>query len=162
LIDHVNQLRETFLSTCNIDLLESCIRRYKDVLDLLPSCLDRAGLCANLAVLLQEHFDRTGNLSELNDAIALQREVINLRSDHDPRHGKACSNLVTSLLKCFNQTGNDAILREALVLSRKAYKLDPVEHTNRSFYCAILSVSLKTNFERTGGEELLDEAILLG
>jgi hypothetical protein len=117
--------------------------------------------CDYLATLLSTHFDQTGDIALLDEALALDREVLGLRPEGHPERAGSCVNLANSLRSRFNQTGDTPLLDEALELEREALRLRPEGHPERAGSYANLANSLGTRFNQTGETALLDEAFVL-
>jgi hypothetical protein len=117
--------------------------------------------CDELATSLSTHFDHTGDMVMLNEALGLGREALALRPVGHPKRAESCGNLAISLWTRFNQTGDTSLLDEALGLQREALALQPVGHSQRAEFCGNLATLLCTRFEQTGDTALLDEALEL-
>jgi tetratricopeptide (TPR) repeat protein len=143
--------------------LNEIIELEHEVLALLPADHpDRAIPCTNLALCLKTRCRRTGDISLLDEAIALEREALNYRSTIY-RHDQAvpCVNLAMSLIMRYEHTGDASLLNESIELGKTAVSLSPVGHSERATTCSNLAVSLRTCYAQTKNIAFLDEAIKL-
>jgi hypothetical protein len=159
--ESADELLQAFNDTEDLFILEESIKLYRSLLNHPLSFVAPAELSEILAVNLGDHFNLTGNRSDLEEAIALGYEVLKLRPVGHPDRSQSCVNLAISLSKCFNQTGDEALLDEAIELNREVLQLQPVGHPDRASSCVNLATSLALRFDGNGDEALLDEAIEL-
>jgi tetratricopeptide (TPR) repeat protein len=107
------------------------------------------------------HYERTGDVALLDEAIELKHEALASRPLGHPDRADSCVNLATSLHMRYKQTGNVVLLDEAIELEREALALQPLGHPDRANSSANLAASLHVRYTRTGDVGLLDQAIAL-
>jgi tetratricopeptide (TPR) repeat protein len=117
--------------------------------------------CEELAVSLYHRYMENGNMALLDEALALEREALELRPEGHPKRAFSCGDLAVMLKARFHQTGHTALLDEALELKREALRLRPEGHPERAFSCASLANTLRMRFNQNGHTALLDEALEL-
>jgi tetratricopeptide (TPR) repeat protein len=89
-------------------------------------------ICRAMAGLLLESAKDSGSTADLDEAIRMQREVMNETSTDDPDHPELRANLAESLEVLFDRTGNSEVIDEALLLQQQALKLLPADHAERN------------------------------
>jgi hypothetical protein len=120
---------------------------------------DRSISCTNLAFSLHIRYKHTGDAAVLDEAINLEREVLDLCPAGHPDRSRSCGNLAVSIWTSYKLTGDVRLLDEAIDLKREALGLCPAEHPDRFMSCTNLAASLQTRYRLTGDVRLLDEAI---
>lgn len=107
-----------------------------------------AGLQGNLAVALYVRFGRTGDISDLDAAIAAARQALaaNLWDSH--RVG-ILSELGSFLLVRFERTGDSKDLDEAIDVQRQALAFFSHDHAGRALCLSRLGRSLATRYRQT-------------
>ncbi|KAG1723021.1 CHAT domain-containing protein [Suillus paluster] len=113
----------------------------------------------NLALSLQDRFHQRGTLSDLDEAILLDRAALLLRPPGHSDRASSLSDLANGLRAKFRQRGALSDLDEAIELDRAALLLRPPG--DRSASLNNLAVSLRDRFEQRGSSSDLDEAIEL-
>ncbi|KAG2130976.1 uncharacterized protein EDB93DRAFT_1255632 [Suillus bovinus] len=121
----------------------------------------RGQLQGNLAVILETCFCRQGNDEDMDQAIALQTEVLVLFLIGHTDWFMSLNNLATQLSICFHHRGNDKDLDQAITYLREALALCPVGHIDRSTLSSNLAVQLSSHFEHRGNNKDLEQAITL-
>ncbi|KAG1871600.1 hypothetical protein F4604DRAFT_1925962 [Suillus subluteus] len=128
-------------------------------------------------------FHHRGDDEDLDEATALQRELLALFPVSHTFWSMSLSNLAIQLSICFDHqsnaddldeatalqrgslallpVGNDEDLDEAIALHREALALYPVGHTDWSMSLSNLANQLFVHFHCQGNDEDLDEAIVL-
>jgi tetratricopeptide (TPR) repeat protein len=79
----------------------------------------------NLALVLSKRFDKTGQLADLEEAIVLNREALELLPPPNPDRSISLNNLALVLSKRFDKTGQLADLEEAIHLRHEVFELLP-------------------------------------
>jgi hypothetical protein len=108
--------------------------------------------------------NQSGHLTLLDEAIALHREALTLRSAvHPDRFESACSgcNLATSLWRRYEQTGATGLLDETVVLHRESLDLHATGHPGRGVSCTYLAQALLLRYGQIDNVSFLEEAIAL-
>ncbi|KAF8129523.1 TPR-like protein [Boletus edulis] len=113
------------------------------------------------ARFLVDEFKRRGETSCIDEAIDLDREVLEL---HPPGHidrSIFLTALANDLGDRYSQLGSMMDLEETIVLGREALDLSPQGHPDRSLPLNNLAAHLSTRYNQLGVMEDLDEAIVL-
>ncbi|KAI9567924.1 CHAT domain-containing protein [Boletus coccyginus] len=110
--------------------------------------------------LLTRH-EQLGQMEDLDEAIVLVREALDLCPQGHPDRSKALSCLAVFLSIRYEQIVGMEGLDEAIVLDREALDLCLQGHPNRSTFLNNLAIDLSTRYKHLGGWEDLDEAIVL-
>ena len=100
-------------------------------------------------------------MEDLDEAIVLDREALNLCPQGHPLQSGSLNNLAAGLSTRYNQLGAMEDLDEAIVLNREALNLRLQGHPDRSTSLNNLAVHLSTRYKQLGATEDLDEAIVL-
>ncbi|KIM73862.1 hypothetical protein PILCRDRAFT_80603 [Piloderma croceum F 1598] len=116
---------------------------------------------SNLASALRLRFEHSGQCDDLDRAISLYRDLLELLPATRPDRSSDLNNLAAALNIRFNQLGLREDLDEAISFHRDALELRPVPHPDRSDSLVNLANALDAQFEQTGRRENLDEAISL-
>jgi hypothetical protein len=103
----------------------------------------------------------TGVTALLDEAIALHRKALALRTAGHPLRSMSCNNLANALHDRYKSTGVIALLDEAITLHREALSVRPAGHLYRAHLCNDLAGALQSRYAVTGVTALLDEAITL-
>jgi tetratricopeptide (TPR) repeat protein len=137
---------------------EMAIRLLREALPgFAPDSDEWLDALSDLAVALDIRGERTGTLADLDEAISLHRQVLEVaRSDH-PRQPGFHSNLATSLRHRFLATGQIEDLDAAIELARTAAANNP--HPRRAMYLSNLASLLNDRYEHLGSMTDLQEAI---
>ncbi|KAF8431636.1 CHAT domain-containing protein [Boletus edulis BED1] len=98
---------------------------------------------------------------DLDEAIVLDREALELCPQGHPDRSMPLNNLAVHLSTRYNQLGAMADLDDAIVLDREALELRPQGHPDRSTSLNNLAIYLSTRFNQLGAMADLDEAIVL-
>ena len=111
-----------------------------------------------LSEALWDRFDRTGNVADLDEAIAAIRRAVELTPPGEPDHQAALSNLGAALLRRGDRTGNAADLDEAIAAIRRAVELTPPGEPDRLAALSNLGDALRLRFEEAS-EPADDDAV---
>ena len=115
----------------------------------------------NLAALLYMQFEQQGTISDLDEALALRRIVLELCPQGHPDRGASLNNVALSLCSRFQQLGTLSDLEEALALERNALELFPQGHPDRAISLGNLALSLYYRSKQLGTLSDLEEALAL-
>ncbi|KAF8810268.1 TPR-like protein [Phlegmacium glaucopus] len=129
-------------------------------INLLPSPNQSTSL-TTLANTLSIRFRQGGQRSDLNEAIALNRQALKLQPSPYPLRSTSLNNLANALSTRFKQGGQRDDLDEAIDLNSQALELRPSPHPDRSASLNNLATVLLTRFKQGGEKSDLDEAISL-
>ena len=126
-----------------------------------PKWLGRPVLKDNLADMHYTRFKQLGTLSDLEEALALERNALEHRPQGDPHRATALGSIALYLHSRFAQLGTLSDLEEALALRRNVLQLCPQGHPHRSTALANLANSLHSRFQQLGTLSDLEEALAL-
>ena len=126
-----------------------------------PGSAEVAAMQVTLGWVLQQHFVRSGRVEELDECIALLRQVDRSRLSADMRK-MADDTLATALRLRFGTASPDLdTLGEAVELSRRTLAAQPPGHPDRAVMMHNLCVRLRERYGRTGDPADIDEATAL-
>ncbi|KAF5339975.1 hypothetical protein D9611_012387 [Ephemerocybe angulata] len=120
---------------------------------------DMALRLTHLAVLIHARFERTGDLQDLAESVALTRRALELTPEGHPDMASRLTHLGASIHARFERTGDLQDITEAVALEQGALELTPEGHPYMAVRLADLGSSIYTRFERTGDLQDLSEAI---
>ena len=118
---------------------------------------DQATLFPDLAIVLKDRFDLSGQLVDLDDAIEIHRKLVLLQPEDDSKLD-SLSHLGIALHSRFHHSNNLPDLTEAIFQHREALSLVPAPLHSRLNH---LSKALRCRFDQTGQLSDVDEAISL-
>ena len=102
-----------------------------------------------------------GTLSDLDEALALERGALELRRQGHPDRARSLNNLAICLHAHFEQLGTLSDLEEGLSLARNALELHPQGHPDRARSLGNLATFLYSRFHQLGMLSDLEEALAL-
>jgi hypothetical protein len=120
---------------------------------------DQSSYLSKLALSLYSRFEERRVLSDLDEAIDLDRAVLALCPPGHSNRSDSLSSLAVSLYARFQQRGVLSDLDEAIDLDQAALALHPPGHSNRSDSLNTLAIHLYARFEQRGVLSDLDDAI---
>ncbi|KAI5982333.1 hypothetical protein EDD15DRAFT_150699 [Pisolithus albus] len=117
----------------------------------------------NLALGLQLRFKKEEEIDDLNEAITLHRDALELRPVENEKSDRSdsLSNLAFCLCRRYDKLGAVVDLEEAIALGREALELCPLGHPDRDTSLHNLGFSLSLRFEKQAEVCDLEEAIQL-
>jgi hypothetical protein len=158
-VEFTNELCEQFSISGNMAGLITAVTPYSEGIAKLPQGSENyATVLNNLAFALWTQFKQGGQQSDLDEAISLQRQALELPH---PNQSNSLNNLASALWTRFEQEGQQSDLDEAISLQRQALELQLPPHPNRSNSLNNLASALWTRFKQGGQQSDLDEAISL-
>ncbi|KAF8132951.1 TPR-like protein [Boletus edulis] len=136
---------------------------------------DRWVALNKIASRLSTRYKQLGRVVDLDEAIVLDREALELRPNGHPDRSMPLNTLAKHsnfarkdtliapfhLSTRYNQLGAMADLDEVIVLDREALELCPQGHPDRSMSLNNLAIRLWTHYNQLGAMVDLDEAIVL-
>lgn len=131
-----------------IDLLQRVLARIPD------DDPDRGHYLSSLDGALQRRFERTGVLTDLEQAVKVSREAVAATPPGHRNRLAVLSNLGNALGTRFEQTGMMPDLDEAVELSREATGLVPPGHPDRSSILGNFAANLLTRSMHADGDDL--------
>ncbi|KAF8501303.1 CHAT domain-containing protein [Gautieria morchelliformis] len=172
--DDLVTLATLFIDSGEQEDLNLAISLYREALHLLPAQHPRRSSSLNnmavalrtrsftgIASALVTRFEQSGRHEDLEEAISLHREALELRPAPHPLRSDSLNNIANALSTRFEQSGRHEDLEEAISLHREALGLLPAPHPLRSNSLNNVATALKTRFGRFGRREDLEEAISL-
>jgi tetratricopeptide (TPR) repeat protein len=120
---------------------------------------NQVAVLSHIANSLQQHYNRTGKLSDLKRAINTSDEALAETPIDDPNRGVLENGRAISYQLLFKSTRNLDDLMAAINASQNALKVTPIKHSNRVAIWSNLGNSLQWQFERTGTKADLDQSI---
>ncbi|KAJ2930645.1 hypothetical protein H1R20_g6447, partial [Candolleomyces eurysporus] len=136
----------------------SALRLCREALALQPGIPEPIEVLANV---FRDCAGQIGSLTDLDKAISLHREALQLRPSPHPDRSFSLDNLGHALLDRHWLTGTMADLEEAISVYRKALELRPLHHLLRSDSLDNLGGVLLSRHKRTGSTADLKVAISL-
>ncbi|KAJ7249041.1 CHAT domain-containing protein [Mycena rebaudengoi] len=110
---------------------------------------------------VQTLFEQHGDPKDIDEAIMLHREALELRAAPHPNQGGSLNNLANAVQTRFEQHCDPNDIDEAIMLYREALELHAAPHPNRGGSLNNLASAVRTRFEQHGDTKDIDEAIML-
>jgi len=107
---------------------------------------------------LVEHFERTGNLPDILEAILIQQRAVQLTPNDHPDMPAILNNLGIAFQSRFECIGDVSDLTEAISIKQRAVQLTPSTHPDMPMRLNNLGMSFENRFEHTGDISDLAEA----
>ncbi|KAG2141095.1 TPR-like protein [Suillus clintonianus] len=111
--------------------------------------------------MLVTRFERRGDSQDLDEAMTLLREALDLFPVGHTNRSTVLGNLGKVLSTRFNHRGNDQDLDQAIMLDKDALALCPVGDPDRPMSLNNLASGLYTRFQHRGNDQDLDDATML-
>lgn len=118
-----------------------------------------SGSLSSVGVMLQAHFDHTGDLTAIEEAVIAHRRAVQLTPDSHAGHPAQLSRLGNSLQARFDSTGDLADIAEAISTHRLAVQLTPKDGEYLPAWLNNVGNSLQSRFRRTGDLVDIGESI---
>ncbi|MGW6742892.1 CHAT domain-containing protein [Streptomyces sp. NPDC055025] len=142
------------------DLLTAAVDLCRRIAQAAPADHPHRGLMvSNLGLALRDRFRRTGDLSDLDQAIVIGQEAARAAPTDYPRRALILSNLGLALRDRFRRTGDLPDLDQAIDHLQAAVQATPTDPTDRAGHLNTLGLALRERFGRTGDLPDLDQAI---
>ncbi|EIN03484.1 hypothetical protein PUNSTDRAFT_139480 [Punctularia strigosozonata HHB-11173 SS5] len=122
---------------------------------------DVAATISTLSVIHKTAFELLGILDDLNEAIKLSQQSLDLRPSGSPSRDIALNNHATILIMRYEKTGDPEDLRQAIDTYERTLALRPEGHPNRSVSLANLAVAITSRFRAQGSADDMDGALEL-
>ncbi|KAI6018049.1 hypothetical protein BKA83DRAFT_681843 [Pisolithus microcarpus] len=128
-----------------------------------PGHAGRDAALDDLAYVLQQRYEKEHKIDDLNEAITLNRDTLELRpvENGESDRSKSLNNLAFCLCHRYRKLGTVDDLEEAIALGREALALRPPGHPRRDASLHNLGFYLWTRFEKQTEVCDLEEAIPL-
>ena len=121
--------------------------------------INKDGFYFSLAGFLNDKFDNTMIMVDLNEVILIAHESLSLRPIPHPYRPSSLTDLGLWLLNRFRMTRSMADLKKAILMHRESLSLRPTPHPHRSTSLNSLALGLVDRFVVTGSMTDLEEAI---
>ncbi|MFD4231396.1 CHAT domain-containing protein, partial [Streptomyces sp. NPDC058545] len=118
----------------------------------------RAMYLNSLGAALGVRFERTGDPSDLDQAVTTVQEAVDAIPTDHPNRAECLNNLGTALGVRFERTGDPSDLDQAVTTAQEAVDAIPTDHPDRAVSLSILGAALRVRFERAGQLSDLDAA----
>ncbi|KAJ7258274.1 CHAT domain-containing protein [Mycena rebaudengoi] len=115
----------------------------------------------NLGYAVIRRFEQRGDPKDIEEAITLHREALELRAAPHSDRGTSLNNLANGVQLQFMQRGDPKDIDEAIMLHREALELRAAPHPNRGSSLNNLANAVQTCFEQCGDPKDIDEATML-
>ncbi|KAF2465628.1 uncharacterized protein BDR25DRAFT_239619, partial [Lindgomyces ingoldianus] len=112
----------------------------------------------NLGNKLGRRYERTGKMEDLEKAIRVARQAVEVTPDDHPDLAGRLNNLGNKLKSRYKRTGKMEDLEEAIRVARQAVEVTPDDHPHLAACLNNLGNKLESRYERTGKMENLEEA----
>ncbi|KAJ7438299.1 CHAT domain-containing protein [Mycena galericulata] len=160
------QLGQSFWELFEMDYnsmhLDSAVNNWQDAELLLSWGHKSRGMLLNrLASAVETQFQQQGDLKDIDEAITLHRETLEIHAAPHPARGDCLTNLALAVQRRFTQQGDPKDIGEAITLHREALEICAATHPDRGSNLNNLAVAVKTQFEKRGDPKDIDEAIIL-
>ena len=140
--------------------LEESIRSAREAIDRRPGDQQfQLTALDNLANLLGDRYESTGNAADLEEAVRIARLVIKLASDNHPKRALWLNNLGSHLRNQYLSKGAMIDLDDSIQVGRQVTDLTPVTHPFRLTFLNNLANRLGDRYTRIGEVTDLEEAI---
>ncbi|KAI5988748.1 hypothetical protein EDD15DRAFT_1357945 [Pisolithus albus] len=140
------------------------ISRKREILERCPpGHAGRYVALYNLALGLYQRYEKEHNIDELNEAITLHRDALELRPAENEKgnRSRSLNELAVCLYRRYEKLGAVDDLEETIALGREALALRPPGHPSRYTSLHNLGSSLWTRFKKQAEVCDLEEAIPL-
>lgn len=149
------------------ELISAAVQLYRRILAATPADdgANRAKVLTTLGVALQYRFERTGEMTDIDEAVKVGRLAADGIPAGHPQQSIVLANLAAALRLRFDQTGTatgrrdiDAVIE---VLKRAAAQI-PAHHPGRAGVLTSLCAALRARYDRFGDGADLEAAIDAG
>ncbi|KAF8171572.1 CHAT domain-containing protein [Mycena galopus ATCC 62051] len=172
LLSYGNKERESLLHDLGLVLQRRCAQvggdpdDINEAVELLSEAVDSQSLSdpsslGNLATAFQERFKKQGNLKDIEDAIKLHTEALELQSPLHPNRSTSLNNLALAILTRFDHCGDPDDIEKAIKLNKEALQLRSHPNPDRGTILNNLASAIHTRFGQRGNPDDIDEAIKL-
>jgi len=144
------------VSTNTSEALRREIEKLKREIENDPNILTHL---IQLAVNFQELYKRTGNLEDIEQAIAYYEQALELASEDHPDRPVLLGNLGDTLLLFGRRAGDRGALEQAIDYYNQILDLIPEDHPSYSILLGNIGVTLASLYKHTGDLKSLEHAI---
>ncbi|MET7853509.1 CHAT domain-containing protein [Streptomyces avermitilis] len=159
-IDTANRLMDQLPHSTDVALITDAARLWQRIMEHLREDSPNQAVClSNYGSAMEQLFERTGALTNLDEAIDAARSAIEATPPDDPDRARTLNNLGIALMGRFEQTGAQEDLDRGIEAARQAIEPRPGHDADPALALSNLSNALLTRFRRIGAPADLDEAI---
>ena len=133
---------------------------HRIALQCSPKWLGRCAVTNSLADILYTRFEELGQMSDLEEALSLYRDALELRPQGHPDRALSLGNIANCIQARASRLGALADLDEALALYRDTLELLPQWHPDRTVSLGGIASCLYDRFNLLGTPSDLDEALV--
>ncbi|KAJ6548811.1 CHAT domain-containing protein [Mycena capillaripes] len=139
-----------------MEQLNKAISAYGDAARDVP---ENTAYLGDHGIALYHRFEELGDVNDINEAVAIQKEAIGLTPDEDTNKPAMLNNLGNSLELRFQRFGGLLDLNESISTRRNAVQLTPDGHPTKLAWLSYLGNVLQLRFQRLGDLDDLNESI---
>ncbi|KAJ7249039.1 CHAT domain-containing protein [Mycena rebaudengoi] len=132
----------------------------RQALEITPH-LDRGMSLNKLGNAALERFEQCGDPKDIDEAVTLHREALEIHAATHPNWGMSLNDLANAVHTRFEQCGDPKDIDEAIMLHREALEIHAAPHPNQGMSLNNLANAVHTRFEQCGDPKDIDEAIML-
>ncbi|MFD7909343.1 hypothetical protein ACFV30_01250 [Streptomyces sp. NPDC059752] len=151
--------RRRYWSTGAPEDLDRAIDSFQTAL--VTGMTNRAARANDLAVVLTDRFDVTGELDHLAEAVRAAEEAMTEVEEDSPEWAEYAATLTLCLWDRYDATGSLADLEHAIVLGSQALAALPQEALGWARICSNVAMLRMDRFERLGEDDDLQESVRL-
>ncbi|MET9435935.1 CHAT domain-containing protein [Streptomyces sp. NPDC006551] len=141
---------------------DESIDAHSRALALLPADRpERQALLGALAQALQDRYDDTGRLEDLDTVIALRLRAVSNTAPGTADHGEAALRAADALQDRGVRTGRPHFADQAIAVLRGAVAGEPADSARRAVLTGMLGSAYDTRYDLTGEADSLDQAVTL-
>ncbi|MFJ7342815.1 CHAT domain-containing protein [Streptomyces sp. NPDC101110] len=142
---------------------DESIDAHSRALALLPADRgqQRQALLGVLAQAVQDRYETTGRLEDLDAVIALRLRAVANTDPGTTDHGEAALHAADALLDRAVTTGRPHFADQAIAVLRRAVGGRPADSAERAVLTGVLGSAYDTRYELTGEAASLDQAVVL-
>ncbi|KAJ6478946.1 CHAT domain-containing protein [Mycena sanguinolenta] len=154
-------LLNRFHSDYDFEHLKGAVTQFRNAVSLLSlwNARFRPTLVNQLSIALRELFQHQGNLSDLNEAIDVLNESLEVLSAQKAECSSCLVTLGSAHFRRFEATGNLYDLNRGIICLQKVLAANHGQNTTRTASLVNLSVMLQARFTHLGNSKDLDYAI---
>lgn len=124
--------------------------------------LKQSGSRPTVDISTKTPHERTGKIEDLEEAIRVARQAVEITPEDHPDLAGRLNNLGTKLSRRYDRTRKMDDLEEAIQVARQAVKVTPEEHPDLAAWLNNLGTKLESRYKCTRKMEDLEEAIRAG
>jgi tetratricopeptide (TPR) repeat protein len=157
-----SRLLRQALDSAAPDLLSAAVDLWQRSVRVTPADHPyRATRLNDLGIALRIRFERSGDPTDLDQAIANAQEAVRTTPADHP-NPKRLNNLGIALRIRFERSGDPTDLDQAVANTQEAVRTTPADHPDRAGYLSTLGDALRVRFGRSGDPTDLDQAVANG